>query len=200
MDKTMNGFITAVGRVSWETDDQRLKVTFRNRTRQLRWDDITAAGLVQFPGPNVPAGLPTSILPGLGKVIDLDQQIAREQRQMVLARGSSTFRAMRIPIAVQDPDATALVEAVRHNLGNRWIGELSMEDQQSGLGLSTPWWFYLLFGVGFVAFGLTILLAIGAFEALSSGQVKGVPPIAWLALLFWLLLIGGVLYLYRRRV
>jgi hypothetical protein len=31
-------------------------------------------------------------------------------------------------------------------------------------------WFYPLFGLGFVTFGLTILLAIGAFEALSGGK------------------------------
>lgn len=60
-------------------------------------------------------------------------------------------------------------------------------------------WFYPLFGLGFVAFGLTILLAIGAFEALSGGQVAGVPPLAWVALLFWVVLASGILLLYRRR-
>lgn len=195
----MNQFSTVTGSIGWEADATGLKITFRNRTRQVRWADITAAGLIQFPGPSVPDGMLTSILPGLGRLINIDQKVAREQRQLVLARGRSTFQAMRIPVPVQDPEAMAMVEEVRRNLGDRWVGDLSLEDQQSALGLSTPWWFYLLFGIGFVAFGLTILLAIGAFGALSSGQVGGVPPIAWLALLFWLLLVGGILFLYRRR-
>jgi hypothetical protein len=67
------------------------------------------------------------------------------------------------------------------------------------MGLTTPWWFYLLFAVGFVAFGLTLLLAMGTFDALSSGQVVGVPLLAWLALLFWVVLAAVILWLYRRR-
>jgi 4-amino-4-deoxy-L-arabinose transferase-like glycosyltransferase len=195
----MKEFVTAVGSIGWEADAQGLKVTFRRRTRQLRWADVTAAGLVHLPSPAVPPDMPTSILPGLGKVIDVDRRLAREQRQLVLARGRSAFQAMRLPIPVDEPEAMALVEAVRRNLDDRWIGEVSMEDHQSALGLSTPWWFYPLFGLGMAILGLAILLAIGAFQALSSGQVSGVPPIAWLALLLWLILIGGILFIYRRR-
>jgi len=194
-----NQFATAVGSVSWEADAQGLKVTFRQRTRQLRWLEITAAGLVHFSEPDSSTGMPTQILPGLGKLFALDRWLAREQRQLVLARGRSTFRALRIPIPVQEPAAMALVEQVRQTLGEKWIGEVSMQDHQSALGLSTPWWFYPLFGLGMAAFGLTILLAIGAFQALSSGQVAEVPPLAWVALLFWVALAGGILLLYRRR-
>jgi 4-amino-4-deoxy-L-arabinose transferase-like glycosyltransferase len=88
---------------------------------------------------------------------------------------------------------------VRQNLGDKWIGEVAIQDQQPALGLSTPWWFYLLFGLGFVAFGLTILLAIGTFGALTGGKVSVVPPVAWLALLFWVVMAGGILFLYRKR-
>ena len=195
----INQFVTAAGRVDWQADAAGLKLTFRKRTRQMRWADITAAGLVYFSDPDVPRDMPTDLLPGLGKLLDLNHWLVREQRQLVLARGHSTFRAVRVPIPAQDPKALALVETVRQNLGSRWVGAVSIQDHQSALGLSTPWWFYLLFGFGFVAFGLMILLAIGAFEALSSGQVSGVPPVAWLALLFWVILVGGILFLYRRR-
>jgi hypothetical protein len=196
---TINQFGTAVGSVSWEADAQGLKVTFRNRTRQLRWPEITAAGLVHFSELDASAGMPTQILPGLGKLFALNRWLAREQRQLVLARGRSTFRAVRIPIPVEEPKAMALVEQVRQAVGDRWIGEVSIQDHQSALGLSTPWWFYPLFGLGMAVFGLTIVLAIGAFQALSDGQVAGVPPLAWVALLFWVVLVGGILLLYRRR-
>jgi hypothetical protein len=195
----MDRFVTVMGTVAWETGAEGLKVTFRNRTRQLRWSDITAAGLVHFSEPDAPAGMPTAILPGLGKLFGLNRWLAREQRQLVLARGRSVFHTVRIPIPVQEPEAMALVEQVRQNLGDKWIGEVSIQEHQPALGLSTPWWFYLLFGLGFVAFGLTILFAIGAFEALSSGQVSDVPPVAWVALLFWVVLAGGILLLYRKR-
>ena len=194
-----NRFATPAGNVGWEADARGLTIRFRNRTRQLRWRQITAAGLVHFPDPDVPAGMPTKILPGLGKLIDLDRRLAREQRQLVLARGRSTFRAIRIPIPLDAPEATALVEAARRHLGDRWAGEVSIEEHQRALGLSTPWWFYPLFAVGFVAFGLTILLAIGAFQSLTGGNLAGVPILAWIALAFWALLAGGILFVYRRR-
>ncbi|MEJ2208387.1 MAG: hypothetical protein P8129_05045 [Anaerolineae bacterium] len=195
----MNRFETPVGGVGWEMSDRDLTVSVRRRTRRLGWTEVTAAGLVHLPDPDVPAGMPLNLLPGLGKLVDLNRREAQELRQLVLARGPSSFRALRIPIPVDEPGAMALVTAVQTKLGDRWIGEVAMEDHQAALGLSTPWWFYPLFGLGFVAFGLTILLAIGAFESLSSGQVTGVPPLAWVALLLWVILVGGILFLYRRR-
>lgn len=195
----MEQFRTPLGDVGWEADAQGLRIDFRGRTRQIPWAEINAAGLVRFSSPNVPAGMPLSILPGLGKLVELDRQEAQALRQLVLARGRSPFRAVRVPIPTGEPEAMALAEAVQQSLGERWIGGVAMEDHQAALGLSTPWWFCLVFGLGMVAFGLTILLAIGAFGALSSGQGAGVPPLAWLALLFWLLLAGGILFLYRRR-
>jgi hypothetical protein len=195
----VNQFSTVAGNVCWEADADGLTIRVRNRSRKLRWREVTAAGLVQLPGAAVPADMPTSILPGLGKLVDLDRRLAREQRQLVLARGGSTFRAVRIPIPLDEPEAKALVEMVRGHVGDRWIGELPMAEHQRALGLSIPWWFYPLFAVGFVAFGLTILLAIGAFQALSTGDVAGVPPLAWLALVFWGVLAGGILFVYRNR-
>jgi hypothetical protein len=195
----MNQFMTAVGSVDWDADAQGLTVTFRNRTTQLQWADITAAGLVRFSGSNTPPDMPTDILPGLGKLLDLNRWVDREQRQLVLARGRSTFRAVRVPIPITEPGATSMVEEVRRNLGDKWIGEVPIQDYQSAMGLSLPWWFYPLFGLGFVAFGLMILFAIGAFQALTSGDLAGVPPVAWIALLFWVVLVGAILFLYRRR-
>lgn len=195
----MNRFETPAGSVAWEMDDQELRVAHRRRTRRLRWAEVTAAGLVYFSDPDVPADMPLDLLPGLGKLVDLNRQQAYELHQLVLARDRSPFRALRIPIPAGEPRAMALVGAVQAEVGDRWIGEIAMEDHQAALDLSTPWWFYPLFGLGFVAFGLTILAAIGAFQALSSGQLAGVPPLAWLALLFWVILAGGILFLYRRR-
>jgi hypothetical protein len=192
-------FETPRGTVSWDVDSNGLQLGVQRRIKRIPWQEITAAGLIRFSDPDVPSDFPTGILPGLGKLMDLDRRLAHDLRQLTLARGRSTFRAMRVPIPVGDPEAAALVQAVQAKLGDRWVGEVSIQDQQAALGLSTPWWFYLLFGFGFVAFGLTILFAIGAFASLTSGQWAGVPPVAWLALLFWLLLVGGILFLYRRR-
>jgi hypothetical protein len=195
----MNRFETPAGGVAWELDGQGLRILFRRRTRRLLWREVTAVGLVHFSDPEVPAGMPLDLLPGLGKLVDLNRRQAHELRQLVLARGRSSFRVFRIPIPVDEAEAMALVAAVQTKLADRWIGEVAMKDHQSALGLSTPWWFYPLFALGMVVFGLTILAAIGAFEALSSGQLAGVPPLAWLALLLWVILAGGILYLYRGR-
>jgi hypothetical protein len=43
-----------------------------------------------------------------------------------------------------------------------------------------------------------VLLAAGAFEALATGSLADVPLIAWLALLGWLVIVGAILFLYRR--
>jgi hypothetical protein len=195
----MNQFGTAVGSVGWEADATGLQIAFHNRTRHLQWTEVTAAALVHFSSPDASAGIPTNMLPGLGNLFALNRWLAREQGQLVLARGRSTFRAMRIPIPLEEPGAMALVRETQRYLDQRWIGELPFADHQVAMGMSTPWWFYLLFGLGFVTFGLTILLAIGAFQGLTSGDLAGVPAVAWIALLFWVILVGSVLFIYRRR-
>jgi hypothetical protein len=189
---------TAVGTVSWAADDQKLCITFKKRTEQLRWDEITSAGLVHFASPDIDPDLPTDILPGLGKLFSLNRSIAKGQHQLVLARGKSVFRAFRVPIPIDQSVSAALVETVQQKLGTRWIGEMPITEHQKALGLRTPWWFYPIFVVGFVAFGYLILFAIGAFSALTSGQFVEVPWIAWLALLVWVILIGWILFQYRR--
>jgi len=195
----MNEFNTALGTVRWEADSQGVKITFRRSTRQIGWAEVSAAGLVSFSEAGTPAGMPTDILPGLGKLFELNRWQARELRQLVLARGRSSFRTLRIPIPVSEPRAALLVEELRSYLPGRWVGEVSMEEHIQALGLATPWWLYPLFVAGFIGSGLAILLAVGAFQALEDGGLAAVPVLAWGALLFWLILVGGIYLFYRRR-
>jgi hypothetical protein len=195
----LNQYETTTGTVAWEADDQGLRIAFKRHTDQLFWDEITSAGLVHFASPDVDPDMPTDILPGLDKLFSLNRSVAEGQRQLVLARGRSTFRPFRVPIPVDEPVSTTLVETIQQRLGTRWVGEMPITEHERALGIRNPWWFYPVFVIGFVAFGYLILFAIGAFSAITSGQFVEVPWIAWLALLLWLVLVGWIFFQYRSR-
>ncbi|HBY93768.1 MAG TPA: hypothetical protein DEP84_07320 [Chloroflexi bacterium] len=193
-------FETAFGRVRWEVDEDGLWITHSRRVRQVHWQEITRAGLVRLSDPNVPDNFPTQILPGLGTLFDLNRSLAEDYQQLVLARGRSPFRAYRVPIPIAKASALALVEEVRKRVGERWVGEISMAGHTRALGLSNPWWFYPIFVMSFLGVGLLVLLAGGAYTALTTGSLADVPLVAWLALVLWLVLVGLLFFLLRRRM
>jgi hypothetical protein len=195
-----NQFETAVGTVGWQADDEGLQVAARRRTERIRWQEVTGAALVRVSSPDPDPAMPTDLLPGMGKLFNLNRSLAAEQGQLILARGRSALRAFRVPIPVDDPGAMALVDEVRCAVGDRWAGKVPSEEQEEALGIRNPWWFYPILIVGLIAFGYTVLCAIAAFAALTSGQAAEVPLVAWLALLVWLLLVGWIFFLYRRRL
>lgn len=184
--------------VSWEADQDGIRIIRRRRIMLLRWQEISRAGLVSFSPPNLPPDFPAQAMPGLNRVFDLNQRLAGQYAQLVLARGKSVFRAVRVPIPADQPAAAALVDEVCLHLAGRWIGRVPMEKQRQALGLSNPWWYYPVLIAGLAVFGLIVLLAAGAFEALATGSLADVPLIAWLALLGWLVIVGAILFLYRR--
>lgn len=189
---------TIAGTVTWESSAEGLVITRKRGPVRLRWQEISRAGLVSFDRPNAPPNSATQTVPGLDRLFNLNTRLAGEYRGLVLARGTSTFSAVRVPIPTGEPQAIALIEEVRRHLGERWAGELSMARHSRALGMGNPWWYYPLLFLGLALFGLVILLAAGAFQALASGSVADVPPLAWLALLAWLVMTGLILFLYRK--
>lgn len=191
-------FGTIAGIVTWESDADGLLIIRKRGPLRLRWQEISRAGLVSFDRPHPPPDFPAQTLPGLGQLFTLNARLANEYRQLVLARGPSAFSAVRVPIPTGEPEAAALVEEVRHRLADRWAGELPMAHHSRAMGMGNPWWYYPLLLAGLAVFGLAIVLAAGAFPAITGGSLAEVPPLAWLALLAWLLITGMLIYLYRK--
>ena len=189
---------TIGGTVTWESSPDGLLITRSRGPVRLRWQEISRAGLVSFDRPHTPPDFPAQTLPGLGQLFNLNTRLASEYRGLVLARGASTFSAVRVPIPMDEPEAVALVEEVRRHLGERWAGELPLARHGRALGMGNPWWYYPLLILGLAVFGLVILLAAGAFPALAAGSIAEVPPLAWVALLGWLVMTSVILFLYRK--
>jgi hypothetical protein len=189
---------TIGGPIAWESSPDGLVITRKRGPVRLRWQEISRAGLVSFDRPEVPSDSAAQAVPGLDRVFRLNTRLAGEYRGLVMARGPSTFSAVRVPIPTGEPEAVALVEEVRRHLGDRWAGELPMARHGQALGMGNPWWYYPLLILGLAVFGLVILLAAGAFQALATGSVADVPPPAWFALLAWLVITGVILFLYRK--
>ena len=189
-----------VGRIRWEAEEDGLRVEIGRWRRRLRWTEITQAALTRSPGPQVPANFPKQVLPGLGSLFALQSRLSAETRQLVLARGPGAHRVIRVLIPDGDPEADRLVDVVRAHLGgDRWLGDVPFERHQEALGLRNPWWYFPVGFLGCLALGAMILLAMIGFAAILSGRIGEAPPVAWIALALWVLLVAWLLWIYRRR-
>lgn len=135
----MNGtFETIGGPAAWSADGDGLEVRVGRRTRRIAWTEATTAALVRFPAAG--AGLPVGVLPGLGHLRALNRRQAVAYAQLVLARGLSSSRAVRVTVPLDGASAGLLVGAVRDAMGSRWRGEVPFEAHMAVLGLRRPWW------------------------------------------------------------
>ncbi len=162
------------------------------------WLEISCAGLVGYPNVRMPENFPYEILPGFRRLVETRDNLARNYLQLVLARGKSPFRAIRVPIPKENPDAKLLVDEVQRNLGERWLGDLPWNQYMKPLGLRNPWWFLPVFIAGFIVVGFLLLLAMGAYEGILSGRFYQVPFIAWIALILWIVLVIWLLTKLRK--
>jgi hypothetical protein len=193
-------FPTVAGTARWSSSDAGLEIEIRGRVRTLGWQEVTRAGLVQLPGEGPPSDFPVQMLPGLGRLFQLNRTLAQEYRQLVLARGRSSRRMFRMPVPVDEPDAMALVEEVRRHVEERWVGEVPMKEHYKALGVRYPWLVIPLYIAGLIVSIPLCLMSSGAYLALQRGGVAEVPPVAWLVLVLWLILIGWIFYMYRGRI
>jgi hypothetical protein len=199
---------TMLGQLSWDADDESLKVSFRGRDTRALWREVTAAGLVEsamaFSETSTPPALFSQLsrfLPGVGKLADINENLAENYRTLTLARGSADSRAVRLPLPFEDEAAAALVDEVQQRVGSRWAGEIALGESYRRLGLARPWWTIPVTLVYLVALALTLLFACTGFAALGmilQGEPIEIPLPAWIGMGAWLLLIGGILFLYRR--
>jgi hypothetical protein len=84
------------------------------------------------------ANFPKTVLPGLPKLLRINQTLT-EFPHLLLARGPSTNRVVRVLLPPGAPAADTLLEHVRLRLGVRWAGEVPFEDHEKLLGLRQPW-------------------------------------------------------------
>lgn len=193
-----------LGPLTWQSDQIGFEVTFPGRTARGQWDEITAAGLVESAMPMARAGVPAPVLggmgkylPGLGQLTRINEHLAENYRTLVLARGPDQARAIRIPLPLDDEEAAHLVRETYQCLADRWVGDIEIGDSYQRLGLRQPWWtipFSILF---FVALGLTMSLTCVGVTAISEGSFN-LPLVVWIGMAVWLILIGSIIYLYRR--
>lgn len=188
-----------VGRIRWQVAEDGLRIAIGRWRKRLRWPDVTRAALTRSPGPQVPANFPKQVLPGLGSLLALQSRLSAETRQLVLARGAGTHRVIRILIRDDDPEAARLVDVVRACLGDRWLGEVPFESHQQALGLRNPWWYFPVGLLGCLALGAMILMSMIGLVAILSGRIREAPPVVWIALALWILLVASLLWIYRRR-
>jgi len=194
----MNGaFETIGGPAAWSTDGDGLEVRVRGRTQRVAWSEATAAALVRFRA--VGEDVPTGIVPGLGALLALNRREADLYAQLVVARGPSASRALRVTVPLDGAGAGLLVGAVREVLGPRWLGEVPFEAHMVVLGLRRPRWALPVFVIVLTAIGSVALLAMLAGAALGRGAWNEVPPVAWAGLALWLGLLGVLTVALVRR-
>jgi len=199
-------FDTVVGAVRWQVDDVGPEVaTGSKKPGRIAWDSITAAGLVQMQVAASQRDVPGKVLdglgeglPGLDRLLHINDSMAEEYRQLVLARGAAFSRAVRILIQIGDAEAMALVDEVRMRLGSRWKGDLSVsKSHHKELGMRLPWWTAPASVMFMVGLGYTVLFACAGFSALQEGTFD-LPPVIWIGMAVWLALMGLIAFAYRR--
>ena len=101
----------------------------------------------------------------------------------------------RIPLA--DEEAAELAREVHQRLADRWIGAIEIGDSYRRLGLRRPWWTIPVSILFFLALGVTISLTCVGMTAIFDGSFN-LPPVVWIGMALWFILIGCILFLYRR--
>ena len=124
-----NSFDTFLGPVAWQADADGLEISFHDEGVRMLWQDITRAAMVETGSPNLPGAETLGKIPGLGKTLNMAREIGVEYRALVLARGKARARAFRCLLPIMEPAAAVLVDDVRRNVGDRWLGELTLADQ-----------------------------------------------------------------------
>jgi hypothetical protein len=192
-----NEYQTLVGRVSWQDNGDELKFEFRNHRYKLKWNQITRAGSVELPESGTLPELLVDALPGTGEVLDLFDQMQADHRQLIIARGWSESRLIRLPLPTGNPEAEHLVEQIKSHISERWVGEVEFKDHQEALGLGMPKWYLAMILLGFVVIAFLVLQVISAIGALAAGEVYRVPGLVWLMLILLAMLI--VYWVYQSR-
>jgi hypothetical protein len=77
--------------------------------------------------------------------------------------------------------ADALVEAIRGAVGDRWVGDISMQEQYDVLCIKTPW-FYTPLVLGCVIVASLLVLLVGGVAYLGVNAIaEDVPEVVWIA-------------------
>ncbi|MGH2456590.1 MAG: hypothetical protein ACRDHD_10095 [Candidatus Limnocylindria bacterium] len=204
----MDGDIRAAhGSVHWQADDHGLRLEVAGRRLRWTWVQVQGAGLGLHPNFRRPNDLPQpaeTLLPGIGRLADLSNELAQTHRALVVAHGDPgrRRRAFQVFLPLQDPGTQALAAAIRRGIGSGWVdGEHELLELRRRLGVSYPGWFG---PVGFAAFfvvGMALLLpAMAGFVAIAMALDEGRPenigqihPISWVAMVAWIVFVGWVL-------
>ena len=195
---------TVLGPLTWESGDTCFEFAFSGRTTRGLWSDITAAGLVETAMPMARAGVPAPVLsgigkylPGLGQLTQINEHLAENYRTLALARGPAHQRAIRIPLPLADDKAARLAQEIHERLADRWVGDIEIGDSYQRLGIRQPWWTIPVSILFLIALGLTVAMTCMGFTAIFDGSFD-LPPAIWAGMALWLILIGSIVYLYRR--
>lgn len=183
------------GQVVWEADKRGLFVREHRRDRRFEWSSVTKAGLMELQSGVTPGVLPLFRLPGFRRLVRHTLQRSLEWRQLLIATGTRPSSIQRLAVPVGDLGADDLVETIRGAVGDRWVGEISMQEQYATLGIETPWFYTPLILGGAIVAAFLVLL-VGGLAYLGVETMAGrVPEVVWVAALP--VLLGGN-WLWRR--
>jgi hypothetical protein len=195
---------TVFGTLHWDADDAGVEFEIGGRRQAARWEEITRAALVRTGNPETESGVPADVmeeigkgLPGLGRLTNINARMAENYRQLVLARGRSARRAIRVPIPVDDAGAQDLIGMIRQHLGDRWQQETDMANHYRALGIQRPWWAIPVSILFIVGLGYIVAFACTGFSSLAEGNFH-LPPLLWVGMAIWLIIMAGIAFLYRR--
>lgn len=187
-------YATTVGEVTWQADRDGIVFMFMDERFKLRWNEISAAGIVSLPNASLSNNKLLKLIPGLDDLSSLYDQIELEYGQLVLARGTSSAQAVRLPIPKRDPQTGSLIQELQGRLLGRWYGELSWEQHQEALGFGTPRWVYAMGILLLVLTAFLLLQVIGAVGSIAGGIFYEIPALMWLAGVLWLLIVAYLVY------
>ncbi|HEU5113551.1 MAG TPA: hypothetical protein VFU96_09545, partial [Acidimicrobiia bacterium] len=163
--------LAAHGEVLVMSDDEGITFELAGRKVDLRWPDITGAGLAFQPGADVtfpvdsielPGGrkVPFQMVPFGGKLTGLARRLAATHRALLIGDGGNGFQ---VTLPIDDPGTETVIAELRTRLGDRWHHDTQdMEELRKDLRMRTSWSGRLV-GLLFV-----ILVGIGGFLAIAA--------------------------------
>ena len=200
--------LAAHGEVHVVSDAEGITFQLSGRAVNLRWGDITGAGLAVQPGADVTfpvdsiellggRKVPFEIVPFSSKLAGLGRRLATTHQALMIGDGGNGFQVW---LPIRDAGTESVLAELESRLGDRWRGDTQdMGKLRKELRMRTSWGGRLI-GLVFV-----VVVVVGGFLAIAAwvgvkafweeGDLSLIRPYTVIPLLLWAI---AVWYLVRR--
>lgn len=189
-----NSIETTEGKLVWEADTDGITFTHKNSRKRVKWKDVTYAGIVKVYSEEKVDKVAES--KALAKETGFKEQLLeliKTYRQLVFARGKSSFKAVRFQIPINDPATELLLGEIKQRLQNRWIGEVMKNDYGKAFDIRLPLWAYPVYALPIFIIGGLLILSFFLppnYDILSLlldlSALKKMPSLFWILIYLWL--------------